>query len=272
MDELSQIRRERDTLKLDKEKLVDQLNDFETTLKKNESMFQRTLELDRSKIQQEIKSKLGRLKNLEDEKEELLREMQHMVSQVTEAQKESRGLRQELDISNRSLEDIRLEIQTIKGQNTELLGELKMANRRETELRDQNSKIENQFKDTINKLESSVKDSKKQSAQQVMDISNQLKDVELELEQAKEMVRMKAETEKTALAESEKLRLELQMSSKSHEEMQQKMALELAVSKRDLVDHRNKMKIFLESKTKLESETFEARTELQRAEANASRM
>jgi len=272
LDELSQIRRERDALRVEREKLINQVADFENTLKKNESMFQRTLELDRSKIQQEIKSKLGRLKNLEDEKEELLREMQHMGSQVTDAQKESRGLRQELEVSNHTLEEIRIEIQSLKNQNTELLGELKMANRRETELRDQNGKIEDQFKDTVSKLESNVKESKKVAAQQVMDISSQLKDIESELEQNKEILRVKAESEKIALAESEKLRIELQMTVKNHEEMQQKMALEAAVLKRDLTDQRNKMKIFQESKTKLESETYEARTELARAETNTSRM
>ena len=62
------------------------------------------------------------------------------------------------------------------------------------------------------------------------------------------------------------------MATKHHDEMQQKMALEQAMLKRDLQDQRNKMKIFQESKAKLETETLEARTELARTDNNTTRL
>ena len=66
--ELMQVRNERDSLLTEKAKMSEQIADFETTLKKNESMFQRTLELDRANIQKEVKVKLVRVRNLEEEK------------------------------------------------------------------------------------------------------------------------------------------------------------------------------------------------------------
>ena len=272
LDELSYTRRERDSLRTEQDKLLNQVAEFENNIKKNESMFQRTLELDRSKIQNEIKVKLGRMKTLEDEKEELLREMQSMMSQVSGAQREAKALRLELETANRSIEDLTVQAQSARVQNSELIGELKLCSKKETDLREQNEKIESQYKESLSRLENIVKDSKKNAAIQVMEISNKLKEYEQEAENSKDQMKLIEENEKKVSIENQKLRAELDLAIKSHEEMQQKMSLEVVVLKRDLQDQRTKMKIFQESKAKLETEVLGARTDYARAENSLNKM
>jgi len=236
LDELSTVRRERDSLRAERERLSSQVGEFEAQLKKNESMFQRTLELDRSKIQQEIKVKLGRMKVLEDEKEELLREMQMMMTQVAEAQREAKGLRLELETTNRSVEDLTLQAQSARVQNSELVGELKLTSKKESDLREQMEKNETQYKESLVRLEGLVKDSKKNAALQVMEMSNKLKEYEQEIESMKHAAQLAEDAERGGRAELDKLRAELDLAGKSHDEMQQKMTLEVVVLKRDLQD------------------------------------
>ena len=176
-----------------------------------------------------------------------------------------------MDSSNKSSVDNAVEIEIIRSRQTELLGELKLAAKKEDELRDQNSKIELHFKDTIVRLESQLKNSTKIAAQQVMEISAKSKEDASDAELAKSQLTQSMESEKIAVSNANKLRAQLDLAVSGFEEMQQKTALEMAMLTRDLQDQRTKMKIFQESKAKLEAEVLGARTEHTRVETEKTR-
>lgn len=96
LDELTQTRRERDSLRDDKAGLVDKIAELETNFKKVEESFRAAMEADRAKLQQDVRSKLNRLKSLENEKQELLRETNELINQVTEGQRELTSARHEV--------------------------------------------------------------------------------------------------------------------------------------------------------------------------------
>jgi uncharacterized coiled-coil DUF342 family protein len=85
------------------------------------------LETDRSKIQHEVKSKVTRLKGLEGEKEELLKELNELMNQAGENHREMVTLRNEAEESKKNEADLAEQLMNIKVKYSESLQELKVS-------------------------------------------------------------------------------------------------------------------------------------------------
>lgn len=157
LEELSKARTERDAYLIEKEAYEKKFIDLETSTKRNEQAFKKALETDRSKIQQEVKSKVSRLKSLEGEKEELLKEMNELMNQSGENHREMVTLRNEAEESKKNEAELAEQLMNLKVKYSESLQELKACSRKEQDLRDHSTKLENQFREDITRLEHVVK-------------------------------------------------------------------------------------------------------------------
>ena len=117
LEELTVTRKERDQLRQDTDILSNKANEMEEVLRRNEINYKKTLETDRSKIQQEIRSKMTRLKGLEGEKAELLKETNELMSQLTESQKELSKVRSEVEEAKKNVLEITKELDISKMKN-----------------------------------------------------------------------------------------------------------------------------------------------------------
>jgi hypothetical protein len=76
------VRRERDQLLGERDSLTAANADLTLLLNKNEALFKKTLDADRSKLRQELQARSGRVKALEADKQELLGETSQLLKQV----------------------------------------------------------------------------------------------------------------------------------------------------------------------------------------------
>ena len=270
--ELHTTKQERDEA-LDKVELLQkQLNDVEKTIKKNEVMYQRALENDRSKIQHEIRVKLGRIQNMEVEKQELLKELEQLMLQISENQKEISKYKVDLEAANRKAHDLELQYTAVLTDKEELVQEVKMASRKEQELRDTATRLDAQFRENISRLETMVKESKKTAAAQVAEISNRVQGALNEAEDARRERDRFADAQRIAQSDADKYRTEVEMLKKSHDDMQLQMARESANTRRELQEARDKMKLMQESKSKTDTETMRVRLDQTRLENETARL
>ena len=182
LEELTKERNETSALKTESRKTFQQIEEFKITLKRNETMFQRTLEQDRSNIQKEMKIKLTRVKKLEDEKISLLQEMEDLISQITSIKKELKDVEGVAESLRVKSDATQIELKDSQSRLSEACSELKQANSRENELKDQILKLEMHFNESTSRLEADLKQNKKNAAQQVIDISSKNKAYECEIE------------------------------------------------------------------------------------------
>merc|ERR1712146_4557 len=75
-----------------------------------------------------------------------------------------------------------VELQNTQSRLSEAMREIKSANSRETELKDQVLKLELHFNESTSRLETDLKQNKKAAAQQIIDISAKNKAYENEIE------------------------------------------------------------------------------------------
>lgn len=73
LDDLMNIRQERDSLVKDKEEHLSIIEEIKNELSKNETTFRKTLENDRLKMKQEMLTRTNRIRTLEAEKQVCLR-------------------------------------------------------------------------------------------------------------------------------------------------------------------------------------------------------
>ena len=271
-DELTSIRKERDTLRAERDTLEEKVKNSEKTIQKNEMMYQKALESDRSKIQHEIRMKLGRMKGMEEEKQELLKELEELMSQLGASRKEISRLKVELESTKRSLQDLEIQYTSVSTDKDELQSEIRIAQRKEQELRDQAARLDTQFRADVAKLETMVKESKKTAAAQVTEISNRVQATMDDAENIRKERDNLLEAERVAKGETEKVRTELTLVKQSHDEMQLKMAGESANLKREITELRSRMKIMQESKSKTDTEAMEVRLDQTRLENECARL
>jgi chromosome segregation ATPase len=270
--ELHEARTERDDAKEKVHNLSQQLADVEKTIKKNEAMYQKALDNDRSKIQVEIRQKLGRMKNMEQEKQELLKEVEELMMQISENSKEISRLKVELEASKREVHDLEMQYTATLTDKEELVQEVKMASRKEQELRETATRLDSQFRENISRLEVMVKESKKTAASQVAEISNRVKAAVDEADECRRERDKLVESERYANQEVEKFKTEIDLLKRSHDDMQLQMARESANMKRELGDNRGKMKLMQESKSKTDTETMRVRLDQTRLENETARL
>ena len=272
LDELTSARRERDGLRNEKDQLLDKVQEMDIMMKRNEQTFKKTLETDRSKIQQEVRTKVSRLKVLEGEKQELLRETNELMLQVTENQKELSKLRQDAVESKRLVTDLTQQVDIAKSNVVDLTSELKVSAKKEQDLREQTAKIEGQFREDMSRLDQIVKESKKAAAQQVLEITLRAKAASEEIEELKQQKNEIYASEKKAYAEVEKVKIECEMIKKNHEAMQNEMGNDMTSIRREIQEHRTKSKIMTENKSKMEMELMTVRLEMTKQESEMSKM
>ncbi len=272
LEELTVTRKERDQLRQDTETLHNKANEMEEILRRNEINYKKTLESDRSKIQQEIRSKMTRLKGLEGEKAELLKETNELMSQLTDSQKELSKVRSEVEEAKKNVLEITKELDISKMKNQDLVNDLKISTRKEQDLRDYSAKMEMQFREDINRLDQLVKESKKAAAQQVLEITLRAKAASEEVDELKAQRAELVASEKKAFAEVEKVKIESEMNKKNYEEMQQQMGKEMTAIRREIAEYRTKGKLQSEAKTAMEMELMTVRLDYTKQENELHRM
>ena len=149
---------------------------------------------------------------------------------------------------------------------------MKTSNQTEQELREHSDRLEKSFKEDISRLDNLVKESKKAAATQVLEISDRVKAANEEVDMMKDRVKDAQEHEQKAVADAERSKTELEIATKSHEDMQQQMARDMTTLRKELQDMRNKQKIYGESRTKMEMETMNARLEATKAENELNKL
>ena len=272
LDELTSARKERDTALEEQHKNDEKVAELKKMMERQETNFKKALETDRNKISGEIKAKMQKLRGLEIEKQELLMEASNLMKQVESTQKDLTQARTEAEESRAAVKEAQKNIAELKDQNAALQKSSASAIQTQEELREHANRLEVSFKEDIGRLDTLVKESKKAAAQQVLEISDRVRQAQEQAEIAKAQAQFAAENEKKALEQAETVRTQMGISAKSHEEMQQQMARDMTAMRRELTEYRNKQKIGAESRTKMEMETMNARMEATKAENEVIKM
>jgi chromosome segregation ATPase len=271
LDELTSMRKERDESVEDREKMEAQVNEMKAIMNRQEQTFQRTLDNDRNKISGEIKAKMNKLRGLEVEKQELLMETSNLMKQVENTQRTLNQTKTDLEQKSREAKEASMKVEEMQDEAVSMQKRLKTHEQTEIELRAHADRLESSFKEDIARLDNLVKESKKAAAHQVLEIQDRVKVANEELDMMRVRVKDAQEHEQKGIAEAEKSKTELEIASKSHEDMQQQMAKDMTTLRRELQDMRNKQKIHSESRTKMEMETMNARLEATKAENEANK-
>lgn len=272
LEELMQARKERDQLTADKCSLLEKVSELEQAIKRNDALFKKTLESDRAKIQQEVRSKLARLKTLESDKQDLLRETSELMDQMTAMRREVAQAQQMSQDSKRALENQAGELEA--ANNTRLVLEMKLSDamKKEAALVETTAASEARMRSEIEKFEQMAKDSKKDSAQHIIDLTSQLRFVTDELDAHKRRVKELDANEKKAWADADKVRAELDVSTRAHEKMQQQMAEEVTALKRENREQKMKIGLMSDSKARSDQEMMTLNVEMTRSENEIGRM
>jgi chromosome segregation ATPase len=272
IEELTLCKKERDLLAIEKNGLLDKINDFDSVLKRNDALFKQTLENDRAKIQQEVRTKLTRLKALESDKQELLRETNELVTQLAELRKEKHTLTQQCGEWTRKFDDVASELEAINSARAVLEKKLNDSTSKERDLTTAITMMESQFRAQSERLEQAVKDSKKEAAQQVVELSNQVKYLSNEVESLQHRNKDLDNSEKKAWAEANRLRGDLDEHTRNNDRQQQSIADEFTTLKRENRDMKLRMSVTNESKTKSDMEIVSMQTELSKQETEIGKL
>eukprot|EP01041_Mallomonas_annulata_P005892 gene5892-11899_t len=272
LDELTSATKERDELRIECEELRKTCMALKKQLTASEEAYLKARETDTNKIQQELRTRVAKIRTLESDKEDLLRETSALMQQKSELQKGNTSLQSSLKDISSTLEETRVSLQRAETACQEKASMLEDVRRRETELRNQISKGDNAQKDEIAKLENIVKTTKKVAAQQVTEVSLRVKSVMDEAEAVKTRNKELIEAERKALQEAEKMRSELQLNKSTHAEIQQQMAYDVSLLRREVQDARAQCHTALESKERAEADAIAARLSTTRLESENARL
>eukprot|EP01038_Epipyxis_sp_PR26KG_P010867 gene10867-14585_t len=261
-------------IKKEKDQFYEKMNEFESLnkslqeqLHKNEATFKKTIDSDRNKLKQEMMSRMSRIKTLEGEKQELLNETNNLMKQIEKAQRDTIKTKNDNDEMNSQIKSLTDQTESLKSRNRELIEELKVSTRNEQELRDRAFQLENTGKEKLNKMEQMVIESKKATSHQTIELSNQIKAMYEELEEFKKYKLISMDLQ----LEIERGHSLLENTKKIHEDGVSQYEKELSNLRKELQDNRNKMKLNLESKTKIEMELINLRNVTNRLENDLNR-
>ena len=271
LNELLVMRKDRDTLRAEKESFVQVASEREKTIKRNELGFQKTLESDRSRLQQEAKAFVSRIKALETDKEELLREIEELGDKLMEAQRVLSKLKDDHSGVQKENATIFSQLSDLKGRYADAIKELKEAARKEEDVREDTARLQRKYREEEARLESVAKEAKRASAAQVSQLSLNLKAMQEEAGALKKYNAELGESERYCIKEVEKLRQELSIKSEMSENMEGRFANESAAVKRELKEANNKCNQLSEAKSKLEMEVVEKRLAITKSESEVER-
>jgi chromosome segregation ATPase len=257
---------------MEKQQLLDKISDFDNILKRNDALFKQTLDNDRAKIQQEVRTKLTRLKALEADKQELLRETSELVNQLSEIRKEKNILQQGNVDLQRKYDDACAELEVSSNTRMVLEKKLNDSTMKERDLQASLSMLENQHRSQNERLEQTIKESKKDAAAQVIDLTNQVRYLSSEVESLSSKTKDLDASEKKAWAEADRLRGEVDSIIRDHDRQQQQQAEEFATFKRENRDLKLKVSVMNESKMKSDMEIVSMQSELAKQENEIGNM
>jgi chromosome segregation ATPase len=272
LDELSGCVRERDGLKMENGKLKEAVENQLGDMKKREKIFQHAIDTDRAKIQQELKAKNNRIRNLESEKQELLSETSHLMEQLAMEQKAKSNIDKNVGKINESLTAAHEDLKNCRIDNNRLDRELQATMKRERELQDRLSDMESQFKMDIARLDSIVKESRKTAAQQVGELSSKCQTLTDELNEERKRMTDLETSERQAVLNAEKWNTELKMLRTEHEDFQMTAGKEIAAAKREAQNTHGKVKTLADIKAKMDMELVSLRMERARAGSDVTQL
>jgi chromosome segregation ATPase len=272
IEELTTAKKEKDVVLMEKQQLLDKISDFDNILKRNDALFKQTLDNDRAKIQQEVRTKLTRLKALEADKQELLRETSELVNQLSEIRKEKNILQQGNVDLQRKYDDACAELEVSSNTRMVLEKKLNDSTMKERDLQASLSMLENQHRSQNERLEQTIKESKKDAAAQVIDLTNQVRYLSSEVESLSSKTKDLDASEKKAWAEANRLRGEVDSIIRDHDRQQQQQAEEFATFKRENRDLKLKVSVMNESKMKSDMEIVSMQSELAKQENEIGNM
>ena len=272
LDELGSCSKERDELKADNSKLQSQIDNVEENLKKKEKVFAHVVETDRNKIANEMKSKNNRLRALENEKQDLLKETQHLMDQISLEQKAKTESIKDYKKAKVRMEEAEEECRVASTEANKYKRECDRLLQAEAQLKTQLQTSEEQFRTDITRLDGIVKNSKRTAAQQVTDLSNKVKALQDELNDERTHKESLVESEKTATSNAEKFSTQLEALKLEFEEFQFNAAKEIAAAKRDSQHTSGKVKSLLDIKSKMEMELVQLRLERARSGSDVTHL
>jgi chromosome segregation ATPase len=271
LGELIEIRKDRDLLRSEKESFVLVAAERERTIKRNEVSFQKALEADRARLQQEVKGSVSRLRVLEVEKQELLRENEELSGKLIVSHRDLTRISDEVTSNQRSYSESSSQLVEMQSRVNDLLKELKDANRNEQLLRDEYAVSEKLFKDEMLRLEGVVKESKKAAASQVGQVTGHMKIASDKIDGLQRYNAELLEAERRAVSDAEDVRVDMAMRMSRFEELETKYADEVVLLRADLKDAKGKSLQMSESRSRLEVELMEVKVALTKAESETGR-
>ena len=234
LQELLNLRKERDSLLAEKDSFLMVASEREKSIQRKEEAFQKALEGDRARLQQELKSAVSRFKELEKDKNELLQENSDIAGKLLAMQSDLTKITEELNTVGRQRDDVKMQLVESKARLVDTLEELKAANRDEQNLRDESVKMERLFKEEVHRLEVLVKESKREAVSQVAQLSGNLKVASEEIASLKAHIEDILTAEKNAVVEVDNLRNVIILKTQAYEYSEGKLTDEIALLKAEL--------------------------------------
>ena len=240
--ELTQVTTERNALADEKQTDKKRIEELEASVKNMEGTFKQTLDTDRTKLQEELRKRVAKLKTMETEKQELLQETHELSSQLGVAQRDVSSMQTQLIAATEQLKEHAHHEEMLKARNTELLEELKAASRREQDVRLELTRADERLRGEDVRVDTLIKETKKMATQQVMDVTNQLRLAQDETERLKTQCINLEAAEKRVMSDLDRARKDIELVMTSRDEMQQQNTSETASLRKDLQEQRLKVK------------------------------
>ena len=271
LTELGQANRDRNLYKHEVDALKSKVAELIEALDRTDAQFKQVIDDDRAKVQQDLKSKSIRCRNLENEKQELLAETSALMKQIQFHQNEKDSAFRQAEDASRRINEIKKENESLQVQVSDLTEELKAASRREVDLRERINYQENSFREDIGKLDGLIKTSKKTATTQVSEISEKLRIISASCEEQKIRIASLEASERKAIFDVEKRNEDIKILTERYEINQQQLSSELLLFRRDLSESRSKLKLAQEECTKREREVIAVEMEQTQLEAEIVR-
>ena len=272
LHELAQVSAERTVLAEAQAADRARVAELEASLQGVEGSLKGAMEAERTRLQEEVRKKAAKVKALEGEKQELLQETHELSSQLGAAHRDLSSAQGQLAAASEHAKEQNQHTDTLKTRAAELLDELKAAARREQEVRADLARAEERARGEDARADAAIRDAKKAAAQQVMDLSNQLRGAQDELERMKGQLADAHAQEKRTAADVERARKDVELVLASRDELQQQSSQEASGLRRELQEQRGKVKQLSEAKAVMEVDVATARAQLQKADDELARV
>jgi chromosome segregation ATPase len=209
---------------------------------------------------------------VEADKAELLKETGELIGQIAELRKELNASQHSVQEAMREKHELDASLESARQSRNAFESRLSVSAKKEKDLHDLVISLETKLRQAEEEHEAALKDSKKDTIHTVMDLTSKVKSAANEIEVLRTRCRELTEAEKRAFADVDKLRVELDSVTRSHESMAQSMAEEMAVVKRENREAKMKIGLMTERKSRTDVEMMSAQVELTRSENEIARL